>query len=308
VRINGEFLSRGLRSVLACEVKREGSITVVDPVEVAKQNELKAAAESERQAKSQAEEQERQIRQAQLALEAEERRKVQQARQMQLAIQAEEQRKLKQAEIEISLKKASIKSCEKFVDAFKSRYLYAYDWPNLKCTFASDKEAAFVIDASNPSRSGQSASRKFYYQPKTETVLSIGGGWGGDIVYNIKYFHDISKATDMNASGDIFLNNIPPEQIKLVCDKINAADAGVIIQHEFTIRAGYEAAEVAKNGNWNFSIQSRPRNCAINFNISGNFKGSSINKTVSCKVGTVVKKTDGKYMVKYVAFSGGACS
>ena len=309
IRINGELLIRGLRSLAPCEVKREGTITVVDPIELAKQNELKAAAESERLAKSQAEAQERQIRQAQLAIQAEEQRKLQEARQAQLAAQAEEQRRKQQSEIEASLRKASIKSCEQFIDAFKSRYRFAYDWPDLKCTFANEKEAAFVIAAYNQSRAqyGPSAYSKFYYQPKTETVLGISGR-GSETIYNVKNFIDVSKASDMNASGEIALDNIPPEQIKIVCDKIDTVATNIVNQHEFRIGAGFEAAEVAKAGNWNFNIVSAPRNCSIRFSISGNYQGNSIRKTVSCKVGQVIKQTGDKYMATSVAFSGGACN
>lgn len=291
LRISGEFLSRGLRSVLACEVKREGNLTVIDPVEVAKQNELKAIAESERIAKAQAEAQQRQIRQAQMAA------------------QAEEQRKLKQSEIEIIIKKASIKTCEQFVDAFKSRYRYAYDWPDLKCNFAADNDAVFVIDAYNQSRAqyGASAYSKFYYQPKTETVLGVSGR-GNQTIYNVRNFIDASKATDMNATGEIELDNLPQEQRKTVCDKIETVATNIVNQHEFRIAAGFEVAEVAKAGNWDFEIISRPQSCLVRFSVAGSFKGSSLRKNISCKVGKVIKKADGKFMATAVDFSGGACN
>ena len=55
VRINGELLVRGLRSVPACDVKQEGTITVYDPVEVARKAQEKAEAEKEQQARIEAE-------------------------------------------------------------------------------------------------------------------------------------------------------------------------------------------------------------------------------------------------------------
>jgi uncharacterized protein YaiL (DUF2058 family) len=57
LRISGEAMARGLRSVLGCDVKREGTIAVIDPVEAAKQAEAKAAAERERLAKQEIENQ-----------------------------------------------------------------------------------------------------------------------------------------------------------------------------------------------------------------------------------------------------------
>jgi hypothetical protein len=55
VRINGELLVRGLRSVPACDVKQEGTITVYDPVEMAKRAQEKAEAEKEQRARNEAE-------------------------------------------------------------------------------------------------------------------------------------------------------------------------------------------------------------------------------------------------------------
>jgi TPR repeat protein len=55
VRINGELLVRGLRSVPACDVKQEGTITVYDPVEAAKRAQEKSEAEKEQLARNEAE-------------------------------------------------------------------------------------------------------------------------------------------------------------------------------------------------------------------------------------------------------------
>jgi hypothetical protein len=291
VRINGELLIRGLRSLPPCEVKREGSISVIDPVEFAKQNELKAAAEKQRQARIQAEAQERQIQQAQMAA------------------QAEEQRKLKQVEIEIALKNASLKTCDQFIEAFKSRYRYSYDWPELKCNFSSDNNAAFVIDAYNKSRAqyGASAYSKFYYQPKTETVLGISGR-GSQTTYNVKNFIDIAKVADINASGEIEMDNVPPEEQKIVCDRVDKLVTNFANQHEFRIAAGFEAAEVAKAGNWNFlEITNSRRGCIVRINVAGTYQGNSLRKNLSCKIGKVIKRVDGKYTATSIAFEGGAC-
>ena len=63
IRIGGEAIARGLRSVLACDVRREGTVAVIDPVEAARQAEARAVAERERRERQEAAERERRERQ-----------------------------------------------------------------------------------------------------------------------------------------------------------------------------------------------------------------------------------------------------
>lgn len=312
VKISGELIARGLRTVGPCDVKREGTVAVIDPIEAAKQAEAKAAAERERRERQEAEAQARKERAeaqraeaaARAAKEAEERTK----REAEQAARMAEQKKAHQAAMSTALSKSSIKTCEQFVDAFKSRYRYAYDWPELKCSTADDNDAAFLIQAYNPARAryGASAYSKFYYQPKSETVLGISGS-GGRTIYNVKNFIDASKATDMNASGEIDWENLPPEQQKLVCNKLTSVGNNIVNQHEFRIAAGYEVAEVAKAGNWDFDVINTPQMCRLRFTVQGMYQGNSVRRTVSCGIGRILKKNDGSYMATAIEFSGGGC-
>lgn len=153
VRINGEILIRGLRSLPACEVKREGNLSVLDPV-----------AEKERQIKEEAE--------AQLRKEREEIARAEAA--VRAAKDAEERTK-RLAEAQINnqklLLKASVKSCEQFLNVFGTRYKYAYDWPDNSCQNTYENEAAFVITGKNSKRQHPYNVSQYWYQPKTETVL-----------------------------------------------------------------------------------------------------------------------------------------
>ena len=153
LRINGELLIRGLRSLPACEVKREGTLTVVDPV-----------AEKERQIKEDA--------QAQLRKEREEIAKAEAAAR---AAKDAEERAKRLAEAQVNNKtlllKASVKSCEQFLNVFGSRYKYAYDWPDKSCQDTYENEATFVITGRNSKRQHPYNVSQYWYQPKTETVL-----------------------------------------------------------------------------------------------------------------------------------------
>ena len=188
LRLAGEAMMRGLRSVGACDVRVDGTLTVVDPVEAAKQAAQKAVAEREQRERAETEARVRREREeAQAATAA-----------------AEKYRRDAEALVSMRalLSKASIKSCDQFEATFRSRFEYAFDWPSLNCSLTTDNEAAFVILARNLSRSGGSSYTNFYYQPKTETVLQITGN-NAKTIYRAANFVDVRKGIDMNAEGDI---------------------------------------------------------------------------------------------------------
>jgi len=153
VRISGEFLSRGLRSVPACDVNKEGVLSVVDSVAV-KEKQIKDLAE------------------AKLRKEREESAQI--ATSAQAAKDAEEHAK-RLAEAQLNnqkpLLKASVKSCEKFLNVFRSRYKYAYDWPDNSCQDTYENNATFVITGRNAKRNHPYNVSQYWYQPQTETVL-----------------------------------------------------------------------------------------------------------------------------------------
>jgi len=265
LQINGDLISRGLKTVFGCEVKKEGTLTVYDPIEVA--------------------------RLAQEKSEADKRRR-EQAEAQQLANQA-------------LLAKASIKSCDQFVEVFKQRYEFAYDWPNLNCVVSSENESAFKIVANNPRRSGIDAYNRFYYQPKTETVFHEGARYNKTL--RVANFIDVQKATDMNAGGDIELKNLPPSQQQQVCSKINNAASSIILEHEFRITAGFEVAEIAKAGNWEFTIMKTDKSCAIKFDVAGTYQGTSHRKSVTCGIGSVSKRGDNYQVISVDVSAGNRC-
>lgn len=272
IQINGDLISRGLKTVLGCDVKKEGVLTVVDPKEVERLAQEKVALERTRREQAEAQQI---VNQARLAKEAEERAK-------------------READFLASMKtllaKASIKSCDQFIEVFKQRYQFAYDWPVLNCAVSNENEAAFKITAHNPKRNGVYAYSHFYYQPKTETVLHEGAR--SNTTLRVSNFVDIQKATDMNAGGEIELRNLPPSQQQQVCNKINNATQMIILDHDFRITAGYQVAEIAKAGNWEFNIIKTEKSCAIRFDVSGIYEGSSYRKSVTCGIGTVVKRNE----------------
>ena len=305
LQINGDLISRGLKTVFGCDVKREGALTVFDPIEVARQAQEKAALEKTKLEQLQAQ----QIaNQARLAKESEERAKREADNQVRLAKDAEERAKREAdliSKMKTLLAKASIKSCDQFIDAFKQRYQFAYDWPVLNCVISNENDGAFKIVAHNPSRSGNFAYNRFYYQPQTETVLQEAASYSATL--RAANFIDVKKATDMNAEGEIELRNLPFNQQQQVCSKINNAATNVIIDHDFRIAAGYEVAEIAKAGNWEFNIIKTEKNCAIRFDVAGTFQGNSHRKSVTCGIGKVIKRGNNFQVLTVDVYSGNRC-
>jgi hypothetical protein len=219
------------------------------------------------------------------------------------AVAAEKEKKEKEAaaKMKIVLSKASVKSCEQFITAFKQRYKYSYDWPNLSCESSFANDAAMVINANNPARNGAYAVSKFFYQPKTETVLRMDAQ--GNSTLRISNFIDMKDATDITSANEFNFRNIPQKQQATVCSGIKSVSQMIIQQHDFRIAAGYEIAEIAKSGNWDFSVVKTGQSCMLKFNVQGQFNGNTYRKTVTCSIGDVVKRPDG-YFVKFIDTEG----
>jgi hypothetical protein len=106
-------------------------------------------------------------------------------------------------------------------------------------------------------------------------------------------------------SGEIELNKLPQAEKNRICKNITNASNNIIHEHQFRLAAGYDVAETAKAGNWEFEILSRGNSCLIVINVQGIYRGSSYNKTVTCGVRVVNKNSKGKYSVKWLAIGGG---
>lgn len=306
LQVYGEAIIRGLRSVVACDVRREGTVTVIDPIEEARRAEERARAESESKAKAEAE---AQARATQAEVEARLRKEREEAQRLEAAARAAkqaEERAKREAEILANMKnllaKASVKSCDQFLDVFKQRYEFAYDWPILSCSLTSENDAAFKITAHNPRRSGINAYNYFYYQPKTETVFQEAAR--GTSTLRVSSFVDVNKATDMNASGEIELKNIPPTQQAQVCSRIKSVSTDIVMQHDFRIAAGYEVAEIAKNGGWDFDVIKTNQGCVLRFSVAGAYRGSSYQKTLTCAIGSFRRRADGFFMITSIDVMG----
>jgi len=208
----------------------------------------------------------------------------------------------KSAQAKAMLKKATYKTCEQFTLAFSKKYEYAYDWPNISCEFTSDNNAALVIKGYNPARNAPHSHAQWFYQPSSETVLYRAGS-GRTSVLRANNFIDASLATDMNATGDIFLKNLPPNQQAQVCSRIKSVSNYVVDQHDFRIAAGYQVSEIAKQGNWDFKVIKSGSTCSLRINVDGSFQGTSYKKSLVCNVGQIVKQGDG-FTVKYLEVQG----
>lgn len=197
------------------------------------------------------------------------------------------------------LAKASIKSCDQFLSAFRQRYENANFWANSTCEITTDNEAAFVITSLNPNANAnpQYLIKKFYYQPSTETVLTIHGPDKAKL--RVANFLDVKIVTDMNSADEFNFRYIPPKQQSTVCSGIKSVSQMIIQQHDFRIAAGYEVAEIAKSGNWDFSVVKTGQSCMLKFNVQGQFNGNTYRKTVTCSIGDVIKRPDG-YFVKFI--------
>ena len=288
LRVVGEPLFRGLRSVPACDLKADGTLEVIDSAQAARLAAEKAAVERQQRERAEAEARARREREEALAARAAEERAKREAEAL--------------AALRTVLARASIKSCDQFVAVFKSKYEYAYDWPSLTCSVTTDNDAAFVILARNSSRSGGFSFANYFYQPRTETVLGVTGN-NVRTTYRALNFVDVRKAIDMNAEGDIELRHLPDAQRRLVCDRISSVTMNFVSLLDFRSAAGYEVAELANAGNWDFTIKKVEDTCEIRIAVAGIFKGNSYRKDIQCTIGTVVKRSDGKYMVKDMGYS-----
>jgi hypothetical protein len=197
------------------------------------------------------------------------------------------------------LAKASIKSCDQFLSAFRQRYEYANFWANSTCEITTDNEAAFVITSRNPNANAnpQYSIKKFYYQPSTETVLTIHGPDKAKL--RVANFLDVKIITDMNSADEFNFRYIPPKQQATVCSRIKSVSNTIVQQLDFTSVAGYEVAEIAKSGNWDFSVVKTNQSCMLKFDVQGQFKGNTYRKTITCSIGEVVKRPDG-YFVQFI--------
>ena len=164
------------------------------------------------------------------------------------------------------------------------------------CQPGTDGESALVLRVSNPARRGGSAVATLSYQPQNETVVYQGGS-GSATVLRASNFVDVKEPVDMNAPGEIKFKYLPLAQKKLVCQKITGVNKQLVREHTFRISAGFEAAEIAANGNWDWEIVESAQGCDLRIDVAGVYNGNSHRKTVRCPVGTIVKRSDSNYSV-----------
>jgi hypothetical protein len=106
-------------------------------------------------------------------------------------------------------------------------------------------------------------------------------------------------------ANEVELKKLSSSERAKICRGIESAMNSVIIDHTFRLAAGYEVAELAGAGNWNFEILSGGNSCFIKFDVQGQYRGNSYSKSIVCVIGSVVQKTNGKYAVKHLGIGGG---
>ena len=284
IKINGELLIRGLRSVLPCDVKNERIVKVLDPVLVLRQAEEKAIADAQLKERLEAA---RIINEARLKAEADERARLD---------------ALNQANLRERLSRASVKSCAEFMQLFNDKYKDKGRWPSLQCNTTNSHDAVFVITGINPNFSPMHRSAQYFYQPNTETVLEITSA-GVRTVYRASNFINVNESTDMNSAGRILMENLPVNQQREVCNNIKQARDFVRRGLDFRSAVSNPIYELGEQGNWNFEIIRFSDVCRIKIDISGQFRGTSHSKSTICEVNEV-ERGDGK---SFIAVSTKKC-
>jgi hypothetical protein len=115
----------------------------------------------------------------------------------------------------------------------------------------------------------------------------------------------IAGSVYSQSRSEIDLKKISTSERAKICRETESALNSVIYSHPFNLAAGYEVAQIAVAGNWNFGIFSEGGSCFIKFDVQGQYRGNSYSRTVVCVIGSVMQKPNGKYAVVHTGIGGG---
>lgn len=115
----------------------------------------------------------------------------------------------------------------------------------------------------------------------------------------------ISGAVVAQNGEEIEIRKLSSSERVRICKDISSAASNIVLDHQFRLAAGYQVAEIAKAGNWEFTIQQADNSCIIIFDVQGSYEGNSYKKRVACGVRVVEKNSRGKYTAKWLAIGGG---